>query len=1548
MLGLLVLLTSVRVSLAAPWSPTEPQDQSWRLFSLREDADLDDRTVFNLDFERPDPRAPGLKVWLATSDGLREFDGYTWKRYGRTNGLPSDLVRCVKVTARGELWVGTDQGAGVFDGHRFDPRGSASGLAGPNIRRIAEDPDGTLWFCSDSWPATTAPGGITSLKDGQWRAYRAQDGLPSEYVVQYFRDSSGRRYALTLKGLAELAGDRWMTVLVPGAATRGVWSGGDLAEVPDEGMFFSAGSQLFRRQQEGWIPEAEPPDLSYGLVAASDGSLIAPLGTSEGKKRLARWSPFGWVPVSAEFRAPHDYLEEVREAPDGSIWSVGYDCLVRWEPRNSQWREFDLVPPPCFVDAAGQVWFARRSAIPDADNRPVRFRREGGREVWDRLEDSCPVLELDARGEVWGATPDQAIHWRGQTEERFDLRSAGLANLLTGQVDRRGRFWLIGPDATQTNLLRTAFHDGQRWGTRLLSELGPNPQLTAKAGTDEGLLLGFLPSARTDGGLARVGATNTVVEYLPVDFFSLFNMNLHEDRQGVIWLFGDNGLRRSVPGDPRGWQTVSNLLGGVVFAAVERADGMWFGCNGLTGGRGGVMNYDHGRWNSQVAEVLFNLGCAQDGTLMLGAEGHFGIVHPPGKGTRLLTFDLPEETSLRSMAKDSLGTYWLGTGDTVFAFRSDGFPSRTRVRNASTAVVRGQPLRIEFEAVERFHPRSAHSDHHYSWRIDGGQWSPLERQKVQLLETTPLSLGRHLLEVRSVDAGQDLDPTPATWAFRVYPVPLQSRAWFLPAAVGAILLLGLLAINALSARAKLAEYALGLEERITARTADLKADVLERQRVAEALRWANRELRVLTDCNQTLCRALDEDSLLREICRIVVETGGYALSAVCFAESDPGKSVRIVACHGLGEAAYRTLHITWDESPSGTGPTGTAIRTGRSCAVQDVLRDDHLETWSGPTRQLGHSAACALPLRDSDRRTFGALTVYSNVLDAFHQAEIDLLQELADDLAFGIGALRSRAAHGRAEAEVRASEERFRQLAENVHEVFWLADPERTSLIYVSPSFETLWGRPCAEVLANPALWIEATHPDDRERVLHALRTQAPLGAYVEEYRILRPDGSVRWIRDRASPIKDADGRVFRLAGFAEDISERQRLEHQLRQAQKMEAIGQLSGGIAHDFNNILGAIFGNIELARMDVGPDHPALESLEEVRKASERAKNLVQQILAFARRKPYERQPLDLGPILEESCRLLRATLPAGAELRVELARNLPVVLADSTQIQQLVLNLGTNAWHALEGQPGRIRVAAETVEVTPELAVELPALEPGRHVRIAVEDTGKGMDEHTLEHLFEPFFTTKPPGQGTGLGLSVVHGIMQSHRGAVTVSSRPGQGSTFHLYFPVFVAPVPEDTLPLPDLPAAGEGRRVLCLDDERPLTHLTTRMLERLGYQVVPFSEATEALRAFRAAPESFDLAVTDFNMPGMSGLDVARQLRETRPHLPIILSSGFISDDLVAQAREAGVHSLLQKPSGLEELTTAIQRALAATSPDPQGPVATANPGLTSTPTTPG
>ncbi len=516
---------------------------------------------------------------------------------------------------------------------------------------------------------------------------------------------------------------------------------------------------------------------------------------------------------------------------------------------------------------------------------------------------------------------------------------------------------------------------------------------------------------------------------------------------------------------------------------------------------------------------------------------------------------------------------------------------------------------------------------------------------------------------------------------------------------------------------------------------------------------------------------------------------------------------------------------------------------------------------------------------------------------------------------------------------LRDSEERLQRALEASRLALW--DFDLTSgHIYLSDAWSEMLGGPRAPTTTTFDALTRMVPDEDQPRIAESMgdALRGVTSCYSVEHRVVKADGQILWILSQGRVVdRGPDGQVRRAVGTNRDITERKQadaiqreLESQLREAQRLEAIGTLAGGIAHDFNNILAAILGNVALAQQDIGESHRALSYLAQINKAGQRARNLVKQILAFSRKQPSELAAYSLGPLVEETGGMLRSLLGGSVELHLTVPDHPLRVMADATQLQQVLMNLGTNAWHALAGAAGRIEIGLDDIEFTEMNAPRPAGLSPGPHARLWVRDNGCGMSDETRQRIFEPFFTTKPVGEGTGLGLAVARGIVETHGGAITVTTAPGKGSTFELFLPL----VDEASAPMPlestrAQPPRGSGQHVLYVDDDEMMALLVQSLLQRLGYRATCTLDAREALAIVARDPQSIDLVVTDFNMPKCSGLDVARAVSRLRPNLPVAISSGYISDELRANAQELGVRAVMEKEHTFENLGSLVHAALA-------------------------
>jgi PAS domain S-box-containing protein len=504
--------------------------------------------------------------------------------------------------------------------------------------------------------------------------------------------------------------------------------------------------------------------------------------------------------------------------------------------------------------------------------------------------------------------------------------------------------------------------------------------------------------------------------------------------------------------------------------------------------------------------------------------------------------------------------------------------------------------------------------------------------------------------------------------------------------------------------------------------------------------------------------------------------------------------------------------------------------------------------------------------------------------------------------------------------ELHLSENRLAAIINSSLDAIVCVDASRKITVF-NPAAAALFQCPPDQALGSQ---LERFLPDAVRTLAY---TQVSTHAQLGEMEGCTAGGKLLAVEVSVSCERHAQGNITTV--FARDLTARKKietqrnvLEGQLRESQKMQAIGTMAGGIAHDFNNILAAILGNVDLARQDAGEGSPALVSLTEIEKAGRRARDLVRQILTFSRNESPRRSPIRLADVVEETARLLRVGLPPTVTLNVKIDPNTPPVLADETQVEQALLNLCTNAIQAIGAQRGVVSI--ELGSGQPE-AGEVERRESTRehYVTLAVRDTGEGIDPATLQRVFEPFFTTKPMGQGTGLGLAVVHGVMRSHQGNVGVRSTPGQGSVFTLYFPPAEAVEPAAVVEAPVVNVVqGRGRHVMYVDDDHALVFLVERALTRKGFKVSPFTDPHKALGALRANPKDFDLVVTDYNMPGYCGVDLLREARLIRPDLPVALASGYVTTEIEESAFAEGARALIHKPNDVDELIDTVQRLI--------------------------
>lgn len=512
----------------------------------------------------------------------------------------------------------------------------------------------------------------------------------------------------------------------------------------------------------------------------------------------------------------------------------------------------------------------------------------------------------------------------------------------------------------------------------------------------------------------------------------------------------------------------------------------------------------------------------------------------------------------------------------------------------------------------------------------------------------------------------------------------------------------------------------------------------------------------------------------------------------------------------------------------------------------------------------------------------------------------------------------------------RQGEERFRAIADYTHDWETWVNPGG-KLIWTNPAVERITGYSLEEYMSHSDRMSMLIAGENRDEIIKARKEalEKQLSGNDIPFRILRKDGSERWVSISYQPIYAADGKYLGLRSSIRDISDRKQAEEehkklteQLREAQKAEAVGTLAGGIAHDFNNILSVIVGYTQLAQDVLAPDSEAGPMLGSIIKASDRARDLIQQILAFSWDSSQERKPMQIPPVIDEVVKLLNATIPKSIVILRDIDPDCGTILGDSSQIHQVLMNLCTNAYHAMRENGGTLTVSLKSVDIPAE-SDKTGDMEPGpgAYVRLKIGDSGKGMNQTVLERVFDPYFTTKKKGEGTGLGLAVAQGIVKSHNGFISVSSTPGVGTTFYIYLPRLdvgsgVSKAASEE-PLP-----GGDERILFVDDEEHLVHIWSKVLERLGYHVTSTTSSVEALEMFRKNPGGFDLLITDMNMPLLTGAQLTRSILEIRTDIPVILCTGYSEMIDESEAGNIGFRKYVMKPVLREDFARAVRKVL--------------------------
>ena len=710
-------------------------------------------------------------------------------------------------------------------------------------------------------------------------------------------------------------------------------------------------------------------------------------------------------------------------------------------------------------------------------------------------------------------------------------------------------------------------------------------------------------------------------------------------------------------------------------------------------------------------------------------------------------------------------------------------------------------------------------------------------------------------------------------------------------------------------------------------------DITERKQAEAKIRNVTRLYALLSQINQAVVRTRDRDELFPTICRVAIEFGQFRMAWVGLIDEATG-IVRPAAHAGREEGYLKVLSIRLGDEVTGKGPTGSALREGALTICDDIATDLRMLPWREEALKRGYRSSAAIPFRLKEK-VIGSLNLYASEPGFFTEDERKLLTEIGVDISFALDNLEKEKERKRAEEALRESEERLRLALTAAKQGLYDLNVQ-TGETVVTPEYALMLGYAPEEFIETNAKWIERLHPDDRVPVADTYRAyvSGALSEYRVEFRQRTASGDWKWVLSIGKIVEyDASGNPVRMLGTHTDITARKRveqerleLERRLLHAQKLESLGILAGGIAHDFNNLLMAVLGNLDLALQKLSPVSPARLNIEQSTQAARRAADLTRQMLAYSGKGRFVVKAMDLSELVEENAHLLRASVARTAVLDVRLDRSLPAIEADTGQVQQVIMNLITNASEAIGGEAGMITLATGVQDCDSQCLKrsrvdDVP--DAGRFVFLEVSDNGCGMDEQTQQRLFDPFFTTKATGRG--LGMSAILGIVRGHGGAIFVDSAAGKGTTIRVLFPAL-----QGALALNDGPVgatAGEAAdpvvsgTVLVVDDEEIVRNVCKEMVEALGLQVLTAVDGRDAVDLFTKHADDICLVILDLSMPNMDGMTAFKELVRIRPGVKVILCSGFDEQDSLQRLSGQGLAGFIQKPYSMKNLRHALEQA---------------------------
>ena len=697
-------------------------------------------------------------------------------------------------------------------------------------------------------------------------------------------------------------------------------------------------------------------------------------------------------------------------------------------------------------------------------------------------------------------------------------------------------------------------------------------------------------------------------------------------------------------------------------------------------------------------------------------------------------------------------------------------------------------------------------------------------------------------------------------------------------------------------------------------------DISDRTKKENELSVTSTALKIINETNRLLIRSESEKEYIQGICDIITKIGGYSKSLILYIEEIENDKLLVPAAYsgystGFGvKQSFRAASIKHSGSP-----TIIAIQDKKTNVCRNIKACGLWKYWKESPEDMEFDSTISVPVVQNDE-VIGILRVYSYDPLSFDKNEVDLFEELSKDISHGIKVIRERIAHKDTVKKLEESENKYRILFQSSNDAIFIANAENGIIIDANKQAEELLGRGLKEIIGMHHLELHPETYEEKFRKIFKEHVEQGLNAS-DEFYIRTKNGKAIPVHVSAS-VSYINGQKV-IQGIFRDISKSKMEEDKIRAAQKMEALGTLSGGIAHDINNILSPIIGFTQIAMLETDNIRKQSECLNEVLTAANRAKELVSQILTFSRKSDSEKKPHRIHNIVKEVLKLISLSMPKNIKLETVIDENAEPILCDPVQIYQVVINLCTNAFHAMKENGGILRVGLVR-KGSKEIKIEDFEKLPENYICLIVSDTGCGMSKTTLNRIFEPYFTTKSKEEGTGLGLSVVSGIVKEHEGEIYTRTYPNEGTYFRITFPIVKSKTSDSRKSLNGQIKTENPIHIMAVDDEPQITFMLKFMLEEIGHTSDTFTDPQQALDSFTKNPSKYDLVITDQTMPGILGTELSRKMLEVRPDIPIILNTGYSPIASKIEADKIGIKQFLMKPLTISDISFAIHESVSS------------------------